>query len=129
MKSILTTLAVIGLSASAFAGCGKTETTSGKLKSVDSDSKSIVIEAGGKDVKLTLTAAVKDADKLLGKKVTAVSSHKKVESLKEGWSRFEVIASPARPGGEPSGLFHARASRLIFVSTFVAEIAWNKAFE
>jgi len=84
MKSILTTLAVIGLSASAFAGCDKTETTSGKLKSVDPDSKSIVIESDGKEVKLTLTAAVKDADKLVGKKVTAVSSHKKVESLKKG---------------------------------------------
>jgi hypothetical protein len=46
--------------------------------------KSIVIESGGKDVKLTLTAAVSGADKLVGKKVTAVSSHKKVESLKEG---------------------------------------------
>jgi len=84
MKSILTTLAVLGLSVSAFAGCGKTETTSGKLKSVDADSKSIVIDAGGKDVKLTLTASVTGADKLVGKKVTAVSSHKKVESLKEG---------------------------------------------
>ncbi len=84
MKSILTTLAVLGLSVSAFAGCGKTETTSGKLKSIDADSKSIVIESGGKDVKLTLTAAITDADKLVGKKVTAVSSHKKVESLKEG---------------------------------------------
>ena len=84
MKSILTTLAVLGLSVSAFAGCGKTETTSGKLKSVNPDSKSIVIDAGGKDVTLTLTAAVTGADKLVGKKVTAVSSHKKVESLKEG---------------------------------------------
>ncbi|WP_395751485.1 hypothetical protein [Prosthecobacter sp.] len=84
MKSILTTLAVLGLSASAFAGCGKIDTTSGKLKSVDADSKSIVIESEGKDVKLTLTAAVKDADKLVGKKVTATSSHKKVETLKEG---------------------------------------------
>lgn len=84
MKSILTTLAVLGLSVSAFAGCGKTETTSGKLKSVNADSKSIVIDAGGKDVTLTLTASVTGADKLVGKKVTAVSSHKKVESLKEG---------------------------------------------
>lgn len=84
MKSILTTLAVLGLSVSAFAGCGKTETTSGKLKSVNADSKSIVIDAGGKDVTLTLTSAVSGADKLVGKKVTAVSSHKKVESLKEG---------------------------------------------
>jgi len=84
MKSILTTLAVLGLSVSAFAGCGKTETTSGKLKSVNADSKSIVIDAGGKDVTLTLTAAVTGADKLVGKKVTAVSSHKKVESLKKG---------------------------------------------
>jgi len=84
MKSILTTLAVLGLSMSAFAGCGKIDTTSGTLKSVDADSKSIVIESGGKEVKLTLTAAFSAADKLVGKKVTATSSHKKVESLKEG---------------------------------------------
>ena len=84
MKSILTTLAVLGLSVSAFAGCGKTEETKGKLKSVDADSKSIVIEAEGKEVKLTLTAAVKNADKLVGNDVVAVSSHKKVESLKKG---------------------------------------------
>ncbi len=84
MKSILTTLVIAGLSASAFAGCGKTETTSGKLKSVNKDSKSIVIEADGKDVTLTLTASVKNAEKLVGKQVTAVSSHKKVESLKKG---------------------------------------------
>lgn len=84
MKSIITTLAIVGLSASAFAGCGKTETTSGKLKSVDADSKSIVIESEGKEVKLTLTAAVKDAEKFVGKNVVAVSSHKKVESLKKG---------------------------------------------
>lgn len=83
MKSILTTLVIAGLSASAFAGCGKTETTSGKLKSVNKDSKSIVIEADGKDVTLTLTASVKNAEKLVGKQVTAVSSHKKVESLKK----------------------------------------------
>ncbi len=83
MKSILTTLLIAGLSASAFAGCGKTETTSGKLKSVNKDSKSIVIEADGKDVTLTLTASVKNAEKLVGKQVTAVSSHKKVESLKK----------------------------------------------
>lgn len=83
MKSIITTLAIVGLSASAFAGCGKTEETKGKLKSVDADAKSIVIESEGKDVKLTLTAAVKNADKLVGKDVVAVSSHKKVESLKK----------------------------------------------
>jgi|GEM_PF-873343 len=84
MKSILTTLAVLGLSVSAFAGCGKIDTTSGTLKSVDADSKSIVIESAGKEVKLTLTAAISGADKLVGKKVTATSSHKKVETLKEG---------------------------------------------
>ncbi|MBL9133314.1 MAG: hypothetical protein JNG86_19035 [Verrucomicrobiaceae bacterium] len=78
MKSILTTLAiVVGLSASAFAGCGKTEDVTGKLKSFDADKKEVTI--GTKTYKLTPAAKVDD--KLVGKEVTAKVGHNKVESL------------------------------------------------
>lgn len=85
MKSILTTLAVLGLSASAFAGCGITSTTKGKLKSYDKDAKSIVIESEGKEVKTAVKASTKgagDLEKLVGKNVTAViSKHGYAESV------------------------------------------------
>ncbi len=88
MKSILTTLAVLGLAASAFAGCGVTTTTKGKLKSYDKDSKTIVIEAEGKEVKTAVKASTKGADgieKLVGKDVTAViSKHGYAESVDKG---------------------------------------------
>lgn len=88
MKSILTIIALVGLAGgSAFAGCGKTVTDKGKLKSFDKDSKALVIEVDGKEVTRTLTAAAtggEDAEKLVGKKVTVVSSHNKVESLAKG---------------------------------------------
>ena len=88
MKKILATIALVGLaSGSAFAGCGKTETDTGKLKSFDAETKSVVIEVDGKEVKRTLTAkadGAKDAEKLVGKDVVVVSSHNKVESIKKG---------------------------------------------
>jgi spore maturation protein CgeB len=87
MKSILTTLAVLGLSVSAFAGCGETTTSKGKLKSFDKDTKSIVIEADGKEVKTKVTAKTKNADgieKLVGKNVTAViSKHGYAETVEK----------------------------------------------
>lgn len=85
MKSILTTLAILGLSASAFAGCGITTTTTGKLKSFDKEAKTIVIVADGKEVKTTVKASTQGADgieKLVGKNVTAViSKHGYAESV------------------------------------------------
>lgn len=85
MKSILTTLAIIGLSASAFAGCGITTTSTGKLKSFDKDKKTIVIEVDGKEVSTTVKASTKGAaklGKLVGKNVTAViSKHGYAESV------------------------------------------------
>lgn len=88
MKSILTTLAVLGLTASAFAGCGITTTTKGKLKSYDKDSKSITIEADGKEVSTKVKASTKgaeDLEKLVGKNVTAViSKHGYAESVDKG---------------------------------------------
>jgi predicted small lipoprotein YifL len=85
MKHILTALTVIALaSSSALAGCGKTDTAKGTLKSFDKATKQLVVEADGKEVKLTLTPSTKGGDKvegLVGKKVTVVSSHKKAESV------------------------------------------------
>jgi hypothetical protein len=85
MKQILLSLAFVGFAvSSATAGCGKTVTNKGKLKSFNAETKALVVEEGGKEVKLTLTASAKGADgldKLVGKKVTVISSHGKVESV------------------------------------------------
>lgn len=85
MKYTLTIIATLSLAlGSAFAGCGKTETDKGTLKAVNAEAKSITITVGGKEVKRTLTPSSKGADgleKLVGKDVTVVSSHGKVESV------------------------------------------------
>ncbi len=73
MKQILLSLAFVGFAvSSATAGCGKTVTNKGKLKSFNAETKALVVEEGGKEVKLTLTASAKGADgldKLVGKSV------------------------------------------------------------
>ena len=86
MKHILTIVAVLGLAVgSAFAGCGITSTTTGKLKSFDKETKTIVIEADGKEVKTVVKASTKGADglaALVGKSITAViSKHGYAESV------------------------------------------------
>ena len=51
------------------------------------ESKQIVVEVGGKEVKRTLTPATKGldaAEALVGKEVTVISSHNKVESVTAG---------------------------------------------
>ena len=88
MKTILTVLAVLSLGmSSSFAGCGKTVTDKGKLKSFNKDSKAVVVTVGDKDVTRTLTPTAKGAeeiDKLVGQSVTVVSSHDKVQSIVKG---------------------------------------------
>lgn len=88
MKYALTILAVLGLAlSSSYAGCGKTETDNGKLKSFDKETKTLTVDVSGKEVKRTLTPNAKgaaDVEKLVGKKVTVVSSHSKVESITKG---------------------------------------------
>jgi hypothetical protein len=88
MKNILLIAATLCFAAgSAFAGCGKTVTNKGELKSFDSGSKKIVVVDGGKEVKLTLSPGAKGADKLeglVGKDVVVESEHKKVTSVKAG---------------------------------------------
>ena len=88
MKQILTILATLSLSlGTSYAGCGKTVTDAGKLKSFDKETKALVIDVSGKSVTRTLTPSAKgaaDVEKLVGKKVTVVSSHDKVESVTKG---------------------------------------------
>ncbi len=88
MKHILTIVAALSLAlGSSFAGCGKTETDKGKLKAVNAEKKQITIDVAGKEVNRTLTPSTKRADgldKLVGKSVTVVSSHGKVESVSKG---------------------------------------------
>ena len=66
------------------AGCGKKETTTGILKSIDSKKKTVTVEQGGKAVTLRLTpqSMIKGAEALVGKKVSVISEHKKVDSVK-----------------------------------------------
>lgn len=80
MKSILTTLAIVGLSASAFAGCGKTEDVTGKLKSIDADKKEITV--GAKTYKLTPAVDVAALGSLKGKDVVVTVGHNKAEAVK-----------------------------------------------
>ncbi|MEY4484021.1 MAG: hypothetical protein RL693_1473 [Verrucomicrobiota bacterium] len=88
MKHILTIIATLSLAlGSSFAGCGKTETDKGKLKAFNKETKQIVVEVSGKEVKRTLTPSSKGGDaaeSLIGKEVTVISSHNKVESVTAG---------------------------------------------
>lgn len=84
MKKFITIIAALGIAAgAAYAGCGKKETTKGTLQKFDAEAKAITVkDAEGKSVKLTLTPSVKgDINALVGKTVTVVSEHKKVESV------------------------------------------------
>jgi hypothetical protein len=92
MKTILSILTVLALAGAAYAGCGKKVTDSGTLKSFDADTKSIVVEADGKETKITITKATatkaKDGSEakikdLVGKTVTVVSEHSKADAVSE----------------------------------------------
>jgi hypothetical protein len=82
MKNLLTILAALALAASAQAGCGKTTTAEGTLKSYDEKTKELTIAPKeGKPTKATLTPETKGADgikDLVGKSVTVeIEVHKK----------------------------------------------------
>ena len=85
MKKIFSLIAIVSLSVgSAFAGCGKIDTTEGKLKSFDAATKVAVVEtkAGEKSVTLTPTSkGGEKAEKLVGKNVKVLSSHGKVTEI------------------------------------------------
>lgn len=94
MKKTITILSALALSAGlSYAGCGKVDTTSGKITSYDAEKKIIVVEAeGGAKTTLTVTPTSKYAGKdgkdvkiedLQGKTVKVDSEHKKVTSVKE----------------------------------------------
>ena len=80
MKNLLTILAALALAASAQAGCGVTETTTGTLKAFDEKTKELTITP-----KITLTPETKGADgvkDLVGKAVSVeVSKHAKSKAL------------------------------------------------
>jgi uncharacterized lipoprotein YehR (DUF1307 family) len=88
MKHILTIIATLSLTLGlSFAACGKTVTDKGKLKSFDKETKTLVVEVDGKEVKRTLTPASKGGDtaeSLVGKAVVVVSEHNKVDSVTAG---------------------------------------------
>lgn len=92
MKYLAALIVTLTLAAgSAFANCGIKNTDSGKLTSYDKEAKAIVVEkADGKTTTLTLTPATESKDAmgqeakiedLIGKSVTVVSEHKKVDSV------------------------------------------------
>lgn len=87
MKKFFSLIAIVSLSAgSAFAGCGKIDTTEGKLKSFDAATKVAVVEtkAGEKSVTLTPTSkGGEKAEKLVGKNVKVQSSHGKVTEIEK----------------------------------------------
>lgn len=85
MKKFFSLIAIVTFAAgSAFAGCGKIDTTEGKLKSFDASTKVAVVEtkAGEKSVTLTPTSkGGEKAEKLVGKNVKVLSSHGKVTEI------------------------------------------------
>jgi len=100
MKYIVTTLVALALAAPAFAACGKKAASTGKVEKFDAATKTLTVaivessdpkEVEAKKATLTLTPdskiiadgkidAVK-ADALVGKNVTVVSEHGKVELI------------------------------------------------
>ncbi|MCX6920822.1 MAG: hypothetical protein NTX20_05815 [Verrucomicrobia bacterium] len=85
MKNTLSILSVLALAAAAQAGCGKTATSEGTLKSYDAEKKEIVVSVKGKDSTVTVTPETKGADglkDLVGKAVKVEASvHDKVKAL------------------------------------------------
>lgn len=70
----------------AHAGCGKKVTNKGTLKSLDADTKTIVVASKGEETKLMLTASTKavgadSVSDMVGKKVKVISEHSKVDSV------------------------------------------------
>ncbi len=89
MKKFLALIAIVSFSAgSAFAGCGKTTTSEGTLKSYDAATKTVVVEEkGGKATTITLTPSTTGADTiatLVGKSVKVVAEHGKAQSVAAG---------------------------------------------
>ena len=89
MKKLLALITVIAVSSSpVFAGCGKTETVEGTLKSFDAGTKTLVVAGkDGKETEIKLTPTTKGGDavaKMSGKSVKVEHEHKKATSVAAG---------------------------------------------
>ena len=89
MKTLLALITVIAVSSSpVFAGCGKTVTNEGTLKSFDAATKTLVVAGkDGKEAKITLTPTTKGADAvagMVGKSVKVDHEHYKATSVAAG---------------------------------------------
>jgi predicted S18 family serine protease len=89
MKKLLALITVIAVSSSpVFAGCGKTVTNEGTLKSFDAATKTLVVAGkDGKEAKITLTPTTKGADAvagMVGKSVKVDHEHNKATSVAAG---------------------------------------------
>jgi|GEM_PF-1300216 len=105
---ILAAFALVGTSV--YAGCGKKAASIGKLEAYDAETKSVTIkvmrssdpkEAAAKTAKLTLTPDTGvvggEIEKLVGKQVSVVSEHGKVDYV------IALAAGPARAGAKAKG--------------------------
>jgi len=95
IKYLLPILAAFALVAtSAYAGCGKKAASIGKIEAYDAETKTVTLkvmrtsdakEAAAKSAKLTLTpdsnVSGGDIEKLVGKQVSVVSEHGKVDHV------------------------------------------------
>ncbi|HUF63611.1 MAG TPA: hypothetical protein VMN36_16160 [Verrucomicrobiales bacterium] len=93
MKQLLTIFAALGLAGAAYADCGKKVASIGELEKYDAVTKALTLkivdssdpkEVEAKSAKLTMTPDSKviaegDLQALVGKKVTVVSEHGKVD--------------------------------------------------
>ncbi len=99
MKNILSILTVLALAAAAQAGCGKTESSKGTVKSYDAEKKALVVTVGGSDKTFTLTPETEGADKaadLKGKSVEVnVDKHVKTKVISV------AVSAEAPKGDEP----------------------------
>ncbi len=93
MKYLLTIFAALGLAGVSYADCGKKVASIGELEKYDAETKALTLkivdssdpkEVEAKSAKLTMTPDSKviaegDIQALVGKKVTVVSEHGKID--------------------------------------------------
>jgi hypothetical protein len=93
MKAIITTILALAFATASYAGCGKKAASIGKIETYDAETKALVLkitdssdakELKAKSAKLTLTPDTKilaegDIASLVGKRVSVVSEHGKVD--------------------------------------------------
>ena len=97
MKNILSILTVLALAAAAQAGCGKTATSEGTLKSFDAEKKDIVVSVKGKDTTIAITPETKGADGL--KDLVGKAEIQEIETCGVRFMRQLVAFANAVQGG------------------------------